>query len=156
MTIRHNGSDVSPDSVEGRVVFVAEAIDTPSLSVRGRWEGSYPVTPSRITWKIVQHGRTLVRERIARDVRRSLPKNDHFWNTFARGTYQNWPVFASRHYRYEEGRQLFKLSPRPFDTRTLRDGVYDLVVTAEDVAGHRDVERLRFTVHNAPGWAGKS
>src|SRR5207247_3967045 len=28
MTILHNGSDVSPDSVEGRVGFVAEAIDT--------------------------------------------------------------------------------------------------------------------------------
>ena len=35
-------------------------------------------------------------------------------------------------------------------------GVYDLVVSAEDIAGHRDVQRLRFTVHNAPGWAGKA
>ena len=155
-TIRHRGSNVPPDSVHGNVVFVAEAIDTPSLSVRGRWEGSYPVSPVRIMWRIVRQGRTLVLERTARDVRRSLPKNDRFWDTFARGTYQNWPVFASRHYRYEEGRQLFKLTPRPFDTRTLPDGVYDVVVTAEDIAGHRDAESLRFTVHNAPGWAGKA
>jgi hypothetical protein len=149
ISVRHGGSNVAPDSIHGNVLFVAEAIDTPSLSVRGRWEGSYPVTPARITWSIVRKGHVVLR-RVAWDVSDLVPKNDRFWDVFARGTYQNWPVFASRHYRYEEGRQLFKLTPRAFDTRTLRDGDYDLVVTAEDVAGHGDVKSLHLTVNNAP------
>jgi hypothetical protein len=61
-------------------------------------------------------------------------------------------VFGN-HYSYlQAGRYVFKLSQRPFDTHELHDGVYDLVVTAEDVAGNRDVSRLRFTVHNEAGW----
>jgi len=104
-----------------------------------------------VTWRIERNHRVVVAERVARDVRGSLPKNDRFWKTFARGTYQNWPVFDSRHYRFERGRYLFKLSAHPFDTRRLADGKYELVVTAEDTAGHRAVRRLRFTVNNALG-----
>jgi Peptidase family M23 len=156
VTVRREGSEIPTHAIQGRVLFVVDAVDTPTLDVRGRWQGSYPVTPVRIAWRIVQDGRIVVQERNSYDVRRSLPKNDRFWGTFARGTYQNWPVFASRHYRREEGRQLFKLTARLFDTRTLRDGVYELVVTAEDVAGNRDVQSLGITVHNAPDLAAEN
>jgi hypothetical protein len=150
ITIRANerGGEQLPGDVHGRVFFVAEAVDMPALAVRGRWEGSYPVTPARLIWRIEGNGRVVIRERVARDVRRSLPKNDRFWQTFARGTCQNWPVFDSRHYRFETGRQLFTLSAGRFDTRRLRDGVYELVVTASDTAGNRAERRLRITVQN--------
>ena len=47
-------------------------------------------------------------------------------------------------------------TPRAFDTQQLRDGVYDLVVTAEDTAKHSDTQTLRFTIHAAAGWAVKA
>jgi len=59
------------------------------------------------------------------------------------------------HYSYPlRGMYVFKLTPQPFDTRQLRDGVYDLVVTAVDTRGNRASLSRRFLVHNRPGWAG--
>jgi len=43
-------------------------------------------------------------------------------------------------------------APTPFDARRLRDGAYELVVTAADAAGNNDIRRLRFTVQNDAGW----
>ena len=146
------GPDEMPQFVQGRVLLVAEAVDEPAMPVPGIWH-DLPVTPARISWRIEKWaGRVIVPEHIARDVRESLPSNGLFWSTFARGTCQNMSVFG-KHYSYlQPGRYLFKLSPEPFDTRALRDGVYELVVTAEDVAGNHDVQRLRITVHNGDGW----
>ena len=143
--------DELPQFVRGRVYLVAEAVDSPALRVPGIWR-DLPVTPARLNWRIEKWtGRVVVGERVARDVRESLP-GDELWGTFARGTFQNMSVFG-RHYSYlQAGRYLFKLSVQSFDTRTLHDGVYELVVTAEDIAGNRAVRRLRFTVHNEPGW----
>jgi hypothetical protein len=71
---------------------------------------------------------------------------------YARGTYQNQTVFGN-HYSYvERGAYLFKVAPH-FDTRTLRDGVYDLIVRASDIRGNSGSHTLRFTVHNRPGWS---
>lgn len=50
----------------------------------------------------------------------------------------------------QHGRYVFKRSVEPLDTRTLRNGVYDRVVTVSDIAGHRAVARIRFTVDNGP------
>jgi Peptidase family M23 len=151
----HRGDGASeemPYFVQGTIQPVVEAVDTPELRVPGIW-GDMPITPARLTWRIEKWtGRVVVTERITRDVRETVPSNARFWDTFARGTYQNMAVFGS-HYSYlQNGRYLFKLSATPFDTRTLRDGVYTLVVQAEDTAGNRDVQRLRFTVHNRGGW----
>jgi hypothetical protein len=136
------------EDVSGHVFFVAEATDTPAVPVRGKWHGGYPVTPALVTGRIEHDGRTVVATRIAWDVRRSVPKNDRFWQKFARGTYQNWPVFGSEKYRHERGRYLFRLGARGIDTRVLRRGEYELVVTATDTAGNRDERRLRFTVQH--------
>jgi hypothetical protein len=146
------GEDEMPQYVRGQLFLVAEAVDSPALPVPGIWH-DLPVTPARISWRIERWtGRVVVPERVARDVRESLPRNDQFWSTFARGTCQNMSVFGN-HYSYlQAGRYLFKLTPGRFDTRQLRDGVYDLVVTAQDIAGNKDVRRLRFTVHNDAGW----
>lgn len=156
LRIALNRADSAPDEmphfVRGGVQLVVEAIDEPALRVPGLWS-DLPVTPARITWRVERWtGQVVVPERVARDIRESLPSGDRFWTTFARGTCQNMAVFGS-HYSYlQDGRYLFRLSARPFDTRTLRDGVYALVVTAMDTAGNRDVQRLRFTVHNQRGW----
>jgi hypothetical protein len=126
--------------------FAAEAIDMPSVPVPGRWHG-FPVSPALVSWRIEDaRGRIVIPTRLARDVRRTVPKNNRFWDTFARGTHQNWPVFDGRKERGMTGRYLFKLSPRPFDTGTLRDGAYVLVVAALDTAGNHGVRRLAFTV----------
>ena len=145
--------DEMPQFVRGDVELLVEAVDEPALPVRGLWNG-LPVTPARITWRIEKWtGRVVVREQIARDVREKLPSAERFWTTFARGTCQNFSVFGS-HYSYlQNGRYVFRLTARPFDTSTLRDGVYALVVTATDTAGNRDSQRLRFTVHNENGWS---
>jgi Peptidase family M23 len=144
--------DEMPHFVRGSVQMVVEAVDEPALRVQGLWQ-DLPVTPARITWRIEKWtGRVVVKEQVARDVRERLPDSSRFWATFARGSYQNFAVFG-RHYSYlQAGRYLFRLSSQPFDTRRLRDGVYALVVSASDIAGNRDVQRLRFTVHNRDGW----
>jgi murein DD-endopeptidase MepM/ murein hydrolase activator NlpD len=129
--------------------FIAEATDAPALSVPGRWNG-FPVTPARLAWRIERDGRIVVPTRVARDVRGSVPRNDGFWTTFARGTHQNWPIYAGRKLQLEPGRYVFRLAIRPFDTRQLRAGVYELVVTAQDTAGNRDTRRLHFVVDGAP------
>ena len=128
--------------------FAAEAVDMPSLPVPGRWHG-FPVSPAFVAWRLEDAaGRIMVPTRVARDVRRTVPKNDRFWGTFARGTHQNWPVFDGRKERGMTGRYLFRLSTRPVDTGSLRDGRYIVVVTVRDTAGNRDVRRRAFAVGN--------
>jgi hypothetical protein len=146
------GADVLPVFVRGRVEIVADAEDAPTAAGFRKWYG--PVTPALITWRIrsLRTRRNVVRERVARDDRNGVPPNSSFWRIYARGTYQNQMVFGN-HYAYQErGRYLFKLAQQ-FDTRSLRDGVYDLIVTASDVRGNTGSQTLRFTVHNRAGWA---
>lgn len=148
----NGGPDVLPNFVRGRIEIVADAEDTPGAAGFHKWYGS--VTPALITWRIrsLRTGRDVVRERVARDVRNGVPRNSFFWQVYARGTYQNQTVFGN-HYSYmEPGRYLFKLAQQ-FDTLTLRDGVYDLIVKASDVRGNTGSQTLRFTVHNRQGWA---
>jgi len=135
-------------AAEGHVDFVVEAFDMPALSVPGRWHG-FPVTPALVTWRIERGGRVVVPRRVARDVRRSVPKNDRFWDTFARGTHQNWPIFGGRKLQFTTGRYVFELSMQPSDTRKLRNGAYELVVTAADTAGNRSERRLRIDIRNS-------
>jgi hypothetical protein len=135
-------------AVRGSVTFVAQAFDTPSIPVPGRWRG-YPVTPARVSWRLERRGRVVLRG-VARD-ERTVPENALFWQTYARGTYQNWPVFHGRKARFVVGHYLFKLFPRPLDTRRLRDGAYVLVVSARDTRWNSDSRRVRFTVDNGSG-----
>ena len=60
-----------------------------------------------------------------------------------------------RHYSFlQRGSYIFKLTSEPFDTRTLPDGVYDLIVTVGDCSGNTSSRSLRMTIHNRPGWGG--
>jgi hypothetical protein len=139
---------VTPDELEpGFVHLAVDAIDTAALPVPGRWNG-FPVTPSRVTWRIEEEGRVVASTVVAHDVRRSAPRNAQFWETFARGTHQNWPVYARRKHQLEPGRYVFRLTADPFDTTTLDAGTYDVVVTASDTAGNRDTGRISFVVED--------
>jgi hypothetical protein len=148
------GPEVFPSFVRGSVEMVVDAQDMPSMRVRGEWR-NLPVSPALITWRIRSWaGRTVVPRQVAVDYRTTVPANSAFWQVYARGTYQNMSVFGP-HYSYlQRGCFLFKLTPRPFDTHRLRDGVYDLVVTANDIRGNSRSATLRFTVHNRAGWIG--
>ena len=149
-----NGRDLLASFVRGRIEMLVDAYDMPTMRVKGEWAG-LPVTPALLTWRIQRWtGRTVVPERIAADFRTTVPPNSAFWRIYARGTYQNMAVFG-QHYSYlQRGSYLFRLTPRPFDTSRLEDGVYDLVVTATDIRGNTSSRSLRFTVHNRVGWIG--
>ncbi len=147
-------SNLMPGFLRGRIQIVADAYDLPTMPVPGIWNG-LPTTPALVTWRIQRpNGKVVLPERVAIDFRTTLPPNSSFWTFYARGTYQNMCVFGP-HYSYmENGQYLFKLTPEPFDTHAIPDGVYDLVVTATDMRGNRGTLAERITVHNRPGWIG--
>jgi Peptidase family M23 len=148
------GGDVLPNFLRGAVEIIVEAYDTPSTPVPGDWAGM-PVAPALLTWRIQNlAGKAVLKEQIAVDFRSTIPPNRQFWSYYARGTYQNMCVFGP-HYSYRQpGCLLFKLTRKPLDTKTIPDGVYDLVVTATDIRGNTGSRSRRITVHNRSGWVG--
>ena len=143
---RERGRDGLPSLIRGRVLLVAGAEDTPTISAPEGWRG-LPVAPALLTWEIRSWTGKVVRDRqIAADFRGDLPSRS-FWQVYARGSYQNMAVLG-RHYSWAQpGAYLFKLSPA-FDSRSLRDGAYDLVVTATDIRGNSSSLTRRFTIKN--------
>ena len=140
--------------VQGSVEIVAEAYDVPSLPVPGQWNGM-PVAPALVTWRIQSLGsKVVLPERVAVDFRSTIPSNGLFWTHYARGTYQNMSVFGTHFSWRQPGCFLFELTHSAFDTRAIRDGVYDLVVTATDIRGNTSSLSKRFTIHNRNGWVG--
>ena len=82
------GPDEMPQAVHGRVYLIAEAIDTtepidtPGLRTPTIYR-NWPITPARITWRVEHwNGRVAVPERVARDVRQSIPSDDRFWSSY--------------------------------------------------------------------------
>jgi murein DD-endopeptidase MepM/ murein hydrolase activator NlpD len=148
------GQNLTPAFLRGRVLMIAEAYDTLAMPVRGIWHG-LPVAPALVTWRIQRwDGKVIVPEKVAADFRTTIPSNALFWSYYARGTYQNMSVFDTHYSWGQPGCFLFKLIRTPFDTKTVHDGVYDLVVTATDIRGNRSSKVLRLTIHNRPGWVG--
>ena len=140
--------------VRGSLTFTAEAYDTPALPVRGIWRGM-PVTPALVAWRIqTWTGKVVVPERIAVDFRTTIPSDGTFWNVYARGTYQNFSVFGDHYSFAQPGCFVFRLTSTPLDTTRMKDGVYEIVVTATDTAGNSSSSTLRFSVHNAAGYVG--
>ena len=140
------GAAIRPDRVSGRIYAYVEASDTPALPVPGRWNG-FPVTPAVVSWRIeTARGRAVVTDRVAWDVRRTIPSTAAFWLSYARGSHQNWPVFSDGKARGMTGRYVFRLSTSPLDTDRLGAGTYVLVVKVADTAGNRDAIRMSFRV----------
>ena len=139
-----------PNFVRDQVWLVAQAFDKPSLTVPGAWH-DLPVTPALMTWRIQStEGKVVVPTRVAADFRTNLPPNSAFWSTYARGTLQNMSAFQEHYSNMQPGSYFFLLSPTKFDTHSLSDGIYDLVVTATDIRGNANTRSLRFTIHNRP------
>jgi hypothetical protein len=140
------GPEILPNLIRGRVMVVAAAEDDPTMSAPNAWKGM-PVSPALLTWEIRSWTGKVVRDRhVAVDFRGALP-NRSFWAVYARGTYQNMAVLGSHYSWAQPGSYLFKLSPG-LDTRGLRDGAYDIVVTATDIRGNSSSLSRRFTIGN--------
>ena len=146
----NRGHVLLPNFVQGRVWLVAQAFDKPSVPVAGVWSG-LPVAPALVTWRIQSTNRkVVVPTRVAADFRTSLPPSTAFWSTYARGTLQNMAVFGKHNSYMQPGGYFFLLSPTTFDTHSLSDGIYNLVVTASDIRGNSSSRSLRLTIHNRP------
>jgi murein DD-endopeptidase MepM/ murein hydrolase activator NlpD len=144
------GPSVVPTFVSGRVLMIAEAYDTRQLPIPGVWQ-PMPVAPARVAWQLRGLGGKTFARGVAADFRWSLPSNGAFWSYYARGTYQNMSVFGSRYSWGQPGCFLFKLTHSAFDTRSVSDGVYDLVVAVADIAGNASSKSLRLTIDNHRG-----
>lgn len=146
------GAELLPEFVRGSVGFVAGAYDLPALQVRGVW-ADLPVAPARLTWRIVRarDGHTVVAERTAFDVRSTMPDNGVFWSYYARGSRQNMSTFAKQRAWRQHGVYLYELTRRPYDTRRLANGIYELVVTATDIRGNSGSATQAFIVRNGGG-----
>jgi hypothetical protein len=151
---RSGGSLLLPNFLRGLVEIVAEAYDFPTLPISGPW-GGMPTAPALLTWRVDDlDGNTVVSETVAADFRSTIPDNSQFWHYYGRGSFQNFCVFGPHFSWAQPGRYLFALTRQPWDTKSVPDGVYDLVVTATDIRGNQGFRSRRFTVHNRPGWVG--
>ena len=150
IAFRHTETEanVLPNFVRGRVSLIAGAEDDPTIDAPAAWRG-LPNAPALLTWEIrTLTGKVAVPRQIAADFRARIPSDSQFWRVYARGTYQNMAVFG-RHYSYgQRGSYLFRLTPTPLNTRRLRNGPYDLVVTATDIRGNQSSAKQRFGVAN--------
>jgi hypothetical protein len=145
-----DGAAIPADALRGRIRLAASASDRPPIPVPGHWF-DLPVTPALVTWKLAHAGgHVVVHWRVAADFRHTEPPNRHFWDVYAPGTYQNFPVFGHRYFWGQPGRYLFELTPRGLDTRALANGRYVLTVRAADICGNRGTLRLPLRVANYP------
>ena len=128
--------------------LAADAEDEPPLPVPVPWF-DFPVTPAVVSCRLTTStGATVVPPTVVADFRHTLPPNRAFWQVYAAGTYQNFPVFAHHYYWRLPGRYLFRLTPQPLDTRLLADGRYLLTVNVADVCGNRGSLTERVAIAN--------
>lgn len=148
--------ELMPELVRGRIEPIASVHDTPSMAVPGVWH-DLPVSPALVEWWIREpgpNGKVVVPLHVAFDVRDRLPSNPDIWAVYARGSHQNMSVFGEHYSFMQPGVYDYRLTPGGFDTRTLKDSVYELVVKAVDIRGNSTTAVLRFSVHNRPGVVG--
>ena len=138
----------TPLGLCGRVEIAVDAFDTPPMRVPGSF-GGLPVAPALVRWTISKlNGTAAVPWRAAADFRTTLPGNGHFFDVYAKGTYENAPRFGAQQYRSMPGRYLFLLAGN-FDTNSLPNAVYTLGIVATDERGNRSFFHERFSVLNA-------
>jgi hypothetical protein len=131
-----HGTVLDPSLLHGRVEITAEADDLPPLPVPGFWFG-FPVTPALVAWRMTRQGHVpVLSETIAADFRRSEPPNRDFWQVYAAGTYQNFPVFDHDYFFQTPGHYWFRLTKEPLDTHKLPNGRYGVTVDVADVCGN--------------------
>lgn len=130
-----NGTAIAPGGVSGPVTLTARADDLPAMPVPGAWNG-FPLAPAVVRASLVsQTGRTVWR-RVVADFTRREPTRRHFWEVYAAGTYQNFPVFDNHYYWRRPGRYVFLLTRGPLDTTRFPNGSYTVRVAATDECGN--------------------
>ena len=139
------------ESVSGRIVPVVRVQDRPARPVPGVW-ANLPVAPALLVWRVERAGnlRIVIPQRVALDVRTSIPENRAFWTYYARGSRQNAATFGVQRAWRTPGTYLYRLTRSPLDTRRLPNGVYRLVVTATDIRGTSGSLEQVFIVRNGP------
>jgi hypothetical protein len=138
----------TPLGLCGRVEIDADALDTPPVPVPGSFRG-LPVAPALVRWTITKvNGTVVVPWRTVADFRVGLPGNAHFFDVYAKGTYENAPRFGAQQYTSMPGRYLFLLAGN-YDTTSLPNGLYVLGVRVADIRGNRAAMTERFSVLNA-------
>ncbi len=149
IVIRNQTGEVqTPLGLCGRIDIDVDAFDTPPVAVPGKFQG-LPVAPSLVRWTVTSLGGTqVVPWRTAADFRTLLPSNARFWDTYAKGTYQNAPRFGHEQYTSMPGRFLFQLAGS-YNPTSLANGVYVVTVLVGDGHGHKTVDTQRFSVLNA-------
>jgi hypothetical protein len=134
--LRNSLALVDPEAACGRIALVADAHDTQAIPVRGSF-ADFPVSPALLTWSMARRddARPIAAATGRDDFRGTLPPSRDFWHVYARGTYQNRPVFGRRLYSMP-GVFLFQLTRDGLDTRTLPNGLYTVTVRAQDIDGN--------------------
>ena len=143
-----NGRRIDGATLTGDVIVGAEADDSQSVRVPGAW-GGYPVAPALVRATLVSDSGRVVWRRVAADFMRTEPTQRHFWDVYAAGTYQNFPVFDHHYYWGRAGRYIFLLTHGALDTRRFHDGSYTLTATAEDFCGNVGTLSERVEIANA-------
>jgi hypothetical protein len=115
----------------GEVTMTADVSDLPPLRVPGAW-GGHPLAPAFVRASLTSPTGRVVWHQTAADFRKTEPTDRHFWDVYAAGTYQNFPVFDHHYYWGMPGNYVFVLS---HGTR-LPDGRYTLHVVAQDLCGN--------------------
>lgn len=142
------GRTLDPRDLHGLVFLAADAVDEPPLPVPFPWFG-YPVTPALTSWRLTTAaGTVVVPPTVVADFRHTLPPDRDFWQVYAAGTYQNFPVFGHVYFFGKPGHYLFNLTPNGLDTTHLADGNYVIGIQVADVCGNRGLLAAHITIHN--------
>ena len=142
------GTLQTPLGLCGRIELVLDAFDTPPVLVPGKFRG-LPVAPALVRWTVSRlDGVAVVPWRTAADFRTGVPGNGHFTDVYAKGTYENAPRFGNQQYTSMPGKYLFLLAGN-YDTTSLANGVYRLIVRVADERGNKATFVERFSVLNA-------
>jgi Peptidase family M23 len=149
IVVRNLSGDVqTPVGLCGRVELDVDAYDPQPLPVPGTYRG-LPVAPALVRWWLTRvGGKQVVGPKTIADFRRTLPGNGQFFNTYAKGTYENSPRFGAQQYAGMPGRYLFLLSGG-FDTTNVPNGNYVVSVRVADVRGNHSTGTERISILNA-------
>jgi hypothetical protein len=142
------GEPLNPSRLHGKILIAADADDRPPLPVFPRFWLNLPVTPAVVEWRMASRTTTVVPETIVADFRHTEPPHRDFWDVYAAGTYQNFPVFDHDYYFGKPGRYLFNLTPDPLDTRHLPNGRYGITIDVADVCGNQSSLTAHVTIRN--------
>lgn len=142
-----DGHPLDPAHVSGLVTLTARADDLPPVPVPGAWNG-FPLAPAVVRASLLSSTGRPVWQRVAADFTRREPTREHFWQVYAAGTYQNFPVFDNHYYWRRPGRYVFLLTHGALDTHRFPNGNYTVRVAATDECGNTGTLSEPLTISN--------